>query len=164
MSVQLTQDRPPRETIAAVIDTYLGLIEVDTEIYRFVVHGSFADRGTTSDLVHAHMALMAEQVARVLGERLREAGVNSGGAEPWAHGIVGMVQAAADWWIDRRSDVPRTALVAYLTALISSGVEGMFAGAIGDDARAVPLMLHSAFPWNAVASWGRTVSTGSWFA
>ena len=145
MSVQLTQDRPPRETIAAVIDTYIGLIEDDTEIYRFVVHGSFADRGTTTDLVHAHMALMAEQVARVLGDRLREAGVDSGGAEPWAHGIVGMVQAAADWWIDRRC-MSRMALVDYLTALISSGVEGMFAAAIGGDAGAVPLVVHSAFP------------------
>lgn len=145
MSAQLTQDRPPRETIAAVIDTYLGLIEEDTEIYRFVVHGSFADRGTTTDLVHAHMALMAEQVARVLGDRLREAGVDSGGAEPWAHGIVGMVQAAADWWIDRRS-MSRAALVAYLTALISAGVEGMFARSIGGEAGAVPLTVHSAFP------------------
>jgi AcrR family transcriptional regulator len=145
MSVQLTQDRPRRETIAAVIDTYLGLIEDDTEIYRFVVHGSFADRGTTTDLVHAHMALMAEQVARVLGDRLREAGVDSGGAEPWAHGIVGMVQAAADWWIDRHA-MSRAALVAYLTALISSGTEGMFAGGIGGDASEVPLTVHSAFP------------------
>ncbi len=75
---------------------------------------SLADRGMSSDLVHAQMALMAAEVARVLGDRLREAGVDSGGAEPWAHGIVGMVQAAADWWIDRRS-MSRAALVAYLT-------------------------------------------------
>jgi Tetracyclin repressor-like, C-terminal domain len=82
---------------------------------------------------------------RVVGGRPREAGVASGGGEPWAHGIVGMVQTAADWWIDRRS-MSRAALVAYLTGLISSGVEGMFAGAIGGDAGAVPLTVHSAFP------------------
>jgi AcrR family transcriptional regulator len=126
MSSELIVERPPRETIAAVVDTYLALIEKDTEIYRFVVHGSFADRGMSSDLVHAQMALTASEVARVLGDRLREAGVDSGGAEPWAHGIVGMVQAAADWWIDRRS-MSRTALVDYLTAMISSGIEGLFA-------------------------------------
>ena len=127
MSSELVVERSPRDTIAAVVDTYLALIEEDTEIYRFVVHGAFADRGMSSDLVHAHMALMAAEVARVLGDRLRAAGVDSGGAEPWAHGIVGMVQAAADWWIDRRS-MSRAALVGYLTGMISTGVEGLFAG------------------------------------
>jgi AcrR family transcriptional regulator len=126
---ELRLDRPPRETIATAIDTYLALIEQDTEIYRFVVHGSFADRGMSSDLVHAHMALIAAEVARVIGDRLREAGADSGGAEPWAHGIVGMVQAAADWWIDRRS-MSRAALVAYLTAMISTGIEGLFGDAV----------------------------------
>ena len=129
MSSALLVDRPPRETIAAVVDTYLALIEEDPEIYRFVVHGSLADRGMSSDLVHAQMAVMAAEVARVLGDRLRQAGVDSGGAEPWAHGIVGMVQAAADWWIDRRS-MSRAALVAYLTAMISTGIEGLFGDAL----------------------------------
>ncbi|MBJ7610305.1 MAG: TetR/AcrR family transcriptional regulator [Candidatus Dormibacteraeota bacterium] len=142
MSTQLSVDRPPRETIAGVIDTYLALIEEDTDIYRFVVHGSFADRGLTSELVHTHMALMAEQVARVLGDRLRDAGVDSGGAEPWAHGMVGMVQAAADWWIDRRS-MSRGALVAYLTSMICNGIEGLVGG---DAADALPLSVHSAYP------------------
>ncbi len=129
MSSALLVERPPRETIAAVVDTYLAIIEQDPELYRFVVHGSLADRGMSSDLVHAQMTLMATEVARVLGDRLREAGVDSGGAEPWAHGIVGMVQAAADWWIDRRS-MSRAALVDYLTALISTGIEGLFGEAI----------------------------------
>jgi AcrR family transcriptional regulator len=149
MAAELVLDRAPRETIAAVVDTYLALIEDDTEIYRFIVHGSFADRGVTNDLVHAHMALMAEHVARVMGDRLREAGVDSGGAEPWAHGVVGLVQAAADWWIDRRS-MSRAALVGYLTTLISSGVEGLLNAATGGGldapAGAVPLTVHSAVP------------------
>lgn len=131
MSNELIVDRPPRETIAAVVDTYLALIEEDTEVYRFVVHGSFSGRGLSSDLVRAHMALMASEVAHVLRDRLRDAGADSGGAEPWAHGIVGMVQAAADWWIDSRS-MPRAALVGYLTAMISTGVEGLFGGTSGN--------------------------------
>ena len=141
MSGELVIDRPPREMTAAVVDTYIALIENDTEIYRFVVHGSFADRGMSSDLVHAHMALMASEVARVLGDRLRAAGLDSGGAEPWAHGIVGMVQAAADWWIDRRS-MSRAALVAYLTAMISTGVEGLFAPAADAQAPAALTVLR----------------------
>ncbi len=133
IAAQLTLERPPRETIATAIDTYLAIIEQDTEIYRFLVHGSFADRGMSSDLVHAHMALMASEVARVIDDRLREAGVDSGGAEPWAYGIVGMVQAAADWWIDQRS-MSRAALVTYLTAIISNGVEGLLGQPVGSTA------------------------------
>ena len=145
MAAELTLDRSPRQTIAAVVDTYLALIESDTEIYRFIVRGSFADRGMTSDLVHAHMALMAEHVARVMGDRLREAGVDSGGAEPWAHGVVGMVQAAADWWIDRRT-MSRAALVGYLTSLLSTGVEGLLASSVEAATSAGPLTVHSAVP------------------
>lgn len=125
MTSQLDLDRPVRDTVAAAIDTYLALIEGEPELYRFIVRGSFADPALSSHLVHDHMALMAAHIARLMGDRLRQAGVDSGGAEPWAHGIVGMVQAAADWWIDRRS-LSREALVAYLTSLIWSGVEGLF--------------------------------------
>ena len=144
MSAQLVVERSPRESIAAVVDTYLALIEEDTELYRFVVHGSFADRALSSELVHAHMALMADEVARVLGDRLRSAGVDSGGAEPWAHGVVGLVQAAADWWIDRRP-MSRAALVDYLTTLISGGIEGVV-GAGGNADGAVQLHVHNAVP------------------
>jgi hypothetical protein len=42
-----------------------------------------------------------------------------------------MVQAAAEWWIDRRS-MSRAALVDYLTAMISTGIEGLFGDAIAD--------------------------------
>ncbi len=135
IAAELTVDRPPRETIATAVDTYLALIEQDTEVYRFLVHGSFTDRGMSSDLVRAHMAVMASEVARVLGDRLRDAGVDSGGAEPWAHGIVGMVQAAADWWIDRRC-MPRASLVAYLTTIISTGLEGLLGDAVAPTATA----------------------------
>ena len=147
-SSALVVDRPPREMIAAVVDTYLALIENDTEIYRFVVHGSFAGRGISSDLVHAHMALVASEVARVLGDRLRAAGGDTRGAEPWAHGIVGMVQAAADWWIDRRS-MSRAALVDHLTAMISSGVEGLFLDAGGGSRPGTLQVLPERMPGDA---------------
>jgi hypothetical protein len=58
--------------------------------------------------------------------------------------MVGMVRAAAEWGIDRRSMSRRRSSTT--SALIWAGVEGMFAGAIGGDASAVPLAVHSAFP------------------
>jgi hypothetical protein len=56
----------------------------------------------------------------VVGEQLRSAGRDSGGAEPIAHGIVGMVHSAADWWLDHQT-MPRRRLVEYLADLLWSG-------------------------------------------
>jgi hypothetical protein len=49
-----------------------------------------------------------------------EAGVPALRAQAWAHGIVGMVQAAGDWWLD---DAPcdRAGLVGELAALLGGG-------------------------------------------
>lgn len=63
-------------------------------------------------------------MAVVLGERLRQLGADSGAAEPWAHGIVGMVHLAADWWVERRT-MPRARLVEYLVALLWEGLESV---------------------------------------
>jgi hypothetical protein len=60
----------------------------------------------------------------VLGEELRDAGKDSGAAEPLAHGIVGMVHAAGDWWLERRN-MTRARLVAYLTEFVWHGLVGM---------------------------------------
>ena len=41
------------------------------------------------------------QLSKMIGSVLRSAGVDSGGAEPWAFGIVGFVFAATEWWLGR---------------------------------------------------------------
>ena len=66
------------------------------------------------------MRQVGQQVAVVVGEQLRAAGQDSGGAEPIAHGIVGMVHNAGDWWLDHRA-MPRARLVEYLADLLWSG-------------------------------------------
>jgi hypothetical protein len=62
----------------------------------------------------------------IIGERLRALGLDSGGAEAWAQGLVGMVQSAGDWWLERRT-MSRAALTDYLTTLIWGGVSGVLA-------------------------------------
>jgi hypothetical protein len=66
-------------------------------------------------------------VALVLGEQLRLADLDSGGAEPLAHGIVGMVHAAGDWWLDRQT-MPRARLVDYIVGLLWGGFMGIGLG------------------------------------
>jgi hypothetical protein len=60
-------------------------------------------------------------VAVIMGERLRAIGADSGAAEPWAYGIVGMVHLAGDWWVNRRT-MSREHLVGYLVSLLWDGL------------------------------------------
>ena len=80
------------------------------------------------------MRRVGQQVAVVVGEQLRAAGQDSGGAEPIAHGIVGMVHNAGDWWLDNRS-MPRARLVEYLADLLWSGTAAFVQPEIGVTAR-----------------------------
>ena len=111
----LQSDKEPRQIMVRTIDTYVSFIERDPDVYRFLV------RHVASDLtLTGVMRRIGQQVAVVVGEQLRAAGRDSGGAEPIAHGIVGMVHAAGDWWLDHRS-MPRERLVDYLADVLWDG-------------------------------------------
>jgi hypothetical protein len=62
-------------------------------------------------------------VAIVAGDRLREAGRDSGAAVPWAYGIVGLVHQAGDWWVNDRT-MSRETLVDHLVTLLWQGLAG----------------------------------------
>ena len=83
-----------------------------------------------------------DEIALVYGEWLREAGLDSGPAEAWGHGVVGMVSTAVDWWVDRPV-LPRRRLVEYLTDLLWTGFAGVGAPPARDrqsgEATVVPL-------------------------
>jgi len=123
--LELSRDRHPREQAAAMIDTYLRLIEAEPELYRFVVHPALDDRHVTPDLVGTYKQVTAEHLTRVIGGALRAAGIDSGGAEPWAHALVGLVHEAGDWWIEHRT-MTREDLTAYLTTLVWGGFADVY--------------------------------------
>jgi len=107
---------PPRETLVSAIDAYVSLIEAQPRLYRFLANGHVAGQGQRQLIDE-----LAAMVSRELGERLRAAGADSGGAEPWAYAIVGMVDLTASWWLDRKT-MSRSDLVDYLTKLVWDGL------------------------------------------
>jgi AcrR family transcriptional regulator len=115
LQVALQSDDDPRQLMIRTIDTYVAFIERDPDVYRFLV-GHVA--GDTT--LMGFMRQVGQQVAVVVGEQLRAAGRDSGGAEPIAHGIVGMVHNAGDWWLDNRA-MPRSRLVEYLADVLWGG-------------------------------------------
>ncbi|MFC7660027.1 TetR/AcrR family transcriptional regulator [Pseudonocardia benzenivorans] len=142
----LSAELEPREQVAAVVDAFLAGIEEEPQLWRFVVHNP-VEREAGTELVDDAREQIARMLASLIGERLRAAGRDSGGAEVWAHGLVGMVQSAGDWWLERRT-MSRTAVTGYLTSLIWGGISGTLDGATGDR-----------FPGNGSAR--RSESTGA---
>ena len=115
--------REERAAIAAAIDAYLAHIAADTDLYQFVVHQPDIVRGR--DVVADVVDTVASGLARIFGDRLRARGLDSGAALPWAHGVVGYVQAAGDWWLKQQQPISREALGDYLTTFLWGGVSGI---------------------------------------
>lgn len=124
----LSGQAEPRELLRTAIDTYLSFIEAEPELYRFVVRRSFADRPVAQDPVTTNNQLIAAALTGIFGDQLRSLGMDSGGAETWAHAGVGMVQAAGDWWLDRRT-LQREELRDYLLMIAWGAMESIFAAA-----------------------------------
>ena len=118
----------PREVLRSTIDAYVSLIDTEPDLYRFVT-----DQSGSGPTISGLSAAIARTVALVLGEELRARGRDSGAAETWAYGIVGMVHLAGDWWVRTRT-LPRERLVTYLVDLLWNGF-APFAGAEVTDRR-----------------------------
>jgi AcrR family transcriptional regulator len=101
----------PRAKLAAGIDAYLGSIESRPELYRFVVrHRDLED----------YVTIVGLHATGVIAEFMKQTDMETSTAELWGFGIVGMVRAAADRWLEHRT-MSRAAVVHHLTDLIWSG-------------------------------------------
>lgn len=144
----------PRDRVHRSIDAWVGFIESDPHVYQFLSEGSFGagrrldERRLVSEL--------GSRVTRALGEWMRSQGADSGPAEPWAFGVLGMVHVATEWWLERQT-MSRRDLVDYLTALLWSGLDAHTGGHPGrqeDAAGAVPRPSPAARPPGPIGSGG----------
>jgi AcrR family transcriptional regulator len=115
----LNQDLPPDQLLRATIDTYLAFVERDPQVYSYLVGPLGGTVG--NEVANGLVTQVGRRVALVLGEQLRTLGIDSGAAEPWAFGIVGMVHLAGDWWLERQTQT-RARLVDDLTRLLWNGL------------------------------------------
>ena len=121
VTTPLAADASARELLRSTVDSYVGFIERDPNLYRFMVQHP-PERGDGLTQINSLVDLIAKQVAVVAGERLRLAGRDSGAAVPWAYGIVGLVHQAGDWWVDDQT-MSRETLVNYLVTLLWEGLD-----------------------------------------
>jgi AcrR family transcriptional regulator len=102
----------------ATIDAYLAAIEKRPAVYRFVVGRAAAEEPAVAGYVALFQRRLADELAAVVRTDL---GLPALRAQVWAHGIVGAVRAAGDWWLDEQS-VSRSRLVKELVDLLFVGL------------------------------------------
>jgi AcrR family transcriptional regulator len=110
------------ELLRATVDSYVGFIERETNLYRFMVQ-HVPERGDDATGMRSLIDRIAQQVALVAADRLQLAGRDPRAAVPWAYGIVGLVHQAGDWWVDDQT-VTREVLVTDLVDLLWHGLGG----------------------------------------
>lgn len=119
-------------TIGRVVRAFVSVVDDEPELYRFAL--AHASSGRDGDFVATTERRVAQLLSALLGDRLRVLGADSGGAEVWAFGIVGMVQLATQRWFDQRT-MSADALVDYLTALVTGGLSGVLTAPGAPDGR-----------------------------
>ncbi len=128
----LEADGPVADRVRAGCDAYLEAIEEHPNVFLLLVrHRSEGD----SDPLADGKAAIAAAMATVMGDTLRELGVDAAGAEPWAHGLVGLGLSTGEWWLSRRT-MSRAAVSGYLSSFVWHAFEGISRGygvALPDD-------------------------------
>lgn len=120
----LTRDAGPRALLRTCIDTYLGFVEREPELYCWLTQWA---RTEQPHAVTGLMAQFGDEIGKVLAERLAAFDLDPAPAVTWAYGIVGMVHLAGERWLDRQ-DAPRERLVDDLVTLLWGGIAGYAAG------------------------------------
>lgn len=109
-----------RARTAATIDAYLSAIEAQPQVYRFLMHRAAAEEPGVRGQVALFMRRLGEELGAGIARERGRGADDEPLARAWGHGIVGMVQAAGDWWLEEHRTT-REVLVTQLTDLLWGG-------------------------------------------
>lgn len=115
----------PRDRLRLTIDAFLALVEDEPEIHRFLVARAVPERTEAHRAVSDFVHQLGERIARVLAEEFARLGIDPGPVAPVAHGLVGMVQSATEWWLTDQTAMARGALVDRLERFAWQGLWGL---------------------------------------
>lgn len=118
----LADDGTVYERIRRTVTSFLTFVDDYQQLYRFLV---FRPDPTKAAVVLEDRNKIAAVLADVLGAYLELFQMDTTLARPSAHGLVGLVQGAADWWLDHPNDISREQLTEHLTSMIWHGIDGI---------------------------------------
>jgi AcrR family transcriptional regulator len=113
MAAALTSGLDGLDLTREVIRVYVETVANEPEPYRFVMANSSASK---SKVIADSERIIARMIAVLMRHRMHEAGIDTGGAEPWSYLIVGGVQLATHSWMSEPR-MTRDELIDYLTML-----------------------------------------------
>jgi AcrR family transcriptional regulator len=116
-------DDDGEEAFRRGIDACLSFMAEESPLFTFLSRQPDA-RGTLNALTRR----LASEYADIFRPDLSGAGRDPRAADTWAHAVMGMVSAAAAWWIEAGADMPRPVLRDQLVDLIWNGYGGLHAG------------------------------------
>ena len=121
MAAALSSNLDGIDLTREVIRVYVETVADEPEPYRFVMANSSASK---SKVIADSERIIARMIAVMMRRRMQQAGMDTGGVEPWSYLIVGGVQLATHSWMsDPR--MSREELIDYLTMLSWSALCGI---------------------------------------
>ena len=121
MAAALSSNLDGFDLTREVIRVYVDTVADEPEPYRFVMANSSASH---SKVIADSERIIARMLAVMMRRRMRQAGMDTAGVEPWAYLIVGGVQLATHSWMsDPR--LSRDELIDYLTMLCWNALCGI---------------------------------------
>jgi len=119
---------PALSRVRDAVGAYFAVIDEHPNLYWLLARQSKADAGGEQDSMARNREFIATTLTAVIGDYQRVYGLDSGGAEPWAYGMTGLVQSTGEWWLQRRS-MSRAHVVEYVTQMIWAAIAGMLRAA-----------------------------------
>lgn len=110
---------PTRERVDAGVAAYLDTIAEHPQVYLLLVRQHTGEH----DPLANGKQMIAATLTRLLGDAFRRLGVDAGGAEPWAHAVVGIGESVGQWWLERQT-MSRAAVARYLSEFIWHALAG----------------------------------------
>ncbi|WP_280339775.1 TetR/AcrR family transcriptional regulator [Nocardia neocaledoniensis] len=114
-------DADEYQLVRAAMTEYVGTVDDDPEVYRFIMSNSAGDKSSLAEFER----LFAEVVTAVLVDRAGAKGVRTDGAMLWSYVLVGGIQLATHWWTTTDKAMPRQDVIDYLTMMAWSAIEGV---------------------------------------
>jgi AcrR family transcriptional regulator len=110
------------ERIRGGLAAYFAYIEDNVDAFRLQFRETMGADPEFSETIDRFHDAAAGRVGAIIAD---EAGLPRDEAELLARGIIGMSEAAASWWIDRKQTIGRKELVKDLTDLTWRGLAGL---------------------------------------
>jgi AcrR family transcriptional regulator len=114
-------DAPMKKRVYDAAEAYFETIEEHPQVFLLLVQHRIS---SDSDPLADGKAAVAATIAAVMTEAMREQGIDAAGAEPWAHGVVGLGLSTGEWWLERQA-MSREKVSRYLADFVWGALVGI---------------------------------------